>query len=106
MPSYRIHRLKDHLRQSFRFAPHTNGRASVKPRDYEAGDMVEATSPYAAFFALKDSGRPLEVGDVLEYPEGTLRIFKFVGFEDAEWVVSEIKQPEIKAYREAPLALQ
>ncbi len=35
MPSFRIHRLKDHLRQNFRSAPHLSGTASVKPRDYE-----------------------------------------------------------------------
>jgi hypothetical protein len=93
MPSYRIHRLKDHLRQQFRFAPHTNGKASIKPRDYEpeAVGSVEAASPYAAFFALKDTESPLEVGDLLECADGTLRIFKFVGFEEAEWVLPEVK---------------
>jgi len=96
MPSYRIHRLKDHLRQSFRFAPHVSGTASVKPRDYEPGDTVEAGSPYAAFFALRESGTPLEVGDLLEAVTtetntGMLRICKFVGIEDAQWVIPEIK---------------
>ena len=94
MPSYRIHRLKDHLRQHFRYAPHTSGKALVKPRDYEAGDAIEAPSPYAAFFALKDTQAPLELGDLLEYPEGTLRIFKFVGFEEAQWVLPEVKSGE------------
>ena len=47
MPSYKIHRLKDHLRQHFRHAPHVSGAASVKPRDYNPGDAVEAKSPYA-----------------------------------------------------------
>lgn len=103
MPTYRIHRLKDHLRQQVRFAPHVSGTALVKPRDYhpppEGGDQshsqtqdqVEAPSPYAAFFALRDSGTPLEVGDLLEAENGSLRIFKFVGFEDAQWVVPEPK---------------
>ena len=35
MPTYRIHRLKDHLRQQVRFAPHVSGTALVKPRDYQ-----------------------------------------------------------------------
>jgi hypothetical protein len=96
MLSYRIHRLKDHLRQSFRFAPHVSGMASVKPRDYEPGESVEASSPYAAFFDLKKSGAPLGAGDVLEAPTGELRIFKFVGFEEAQWVLPELKPEAVE----------
>ena len=99
MPTYRIHRLKDHLRQQVRFAPHVSGTALVKPRDYQPLPEeeesprfpVEAASPYAAFFALRDTGTPLEVGDLLEADDGSLRIFKFVGFEDAQWVLPEPK---------------
>jgi hypothetical protein len=92
MPSYRIHRLKDHLHQSFRSAPHVSGSANVKPRDYyEAGDSVEAASPYAAFFALKETASPLAPGDLLESESGALRIYKFVGFEEAQWVLPEAK---------------
>lgn len=87
MPAYRIHRLKDHLRQQFRSALHVSGPAHVKPRDYEPGDAVEAASPYSAYFALRDSATPLEVGDLLEVENGALRIFKFVGFEEAQWVL-------------------
>lgn len=109
MPCYRIHRLKDHLRAAFRSAPHVSGTAEVKPRDYTPGDRIEAASPYAAFFALRDHGersqekpdrgersqeKPdlesrLEVGDLLEAEDGSLRICKFVGFEEARWFVSE-----------------
>jgi hypothetical protein len=93
MPSFRIHRLKDHLRQNFRFAPHLSGTASVKPRDYETSEdaVVEASSPYAAFFALRDAPAPIQIGDVLECEDGSLRIFKFVGIEEAQWVLPEIK---------------
>jgi hypothetical protein len=91
MPSYRIHRLKEHLRQQFRSAPHVGGRAAVRPRDYTAEDVIEASSPYSAFFAMRQTGAPLEVGDLLETPDGSLRIFKFVGFEEAEWHVSEAR---------------
>jgi hypothetical protein len=93
MPSFRIHRLKDHLRQNFRFAPHLSGTASVKPRDYETAEdaLVEASSPYSAFFALRDAIQPIQVGDLLESEDGTLRIFKFVGIEDAQWVLPEVK---------------
>jgi hypothetical protein len=96
MSSYRIHRLKDHLHQSFRQAPHVSGSANVKPRDYQPGDSVEAASPYAAFFALKETAAPLAPGDLLESENGALRIFKFVGFEEAEWVLPEAK-PEVAA---------
>jgi hypothetical protein len=93
MPSYRIHRLKDHLRQSFRFAPHVSGTASIKPRDYGPDIAVEAASPYVAFFALRDAGTPLEVGDLLEAEDGSVRICKFVGFEEASWVLPESPPP-------------
>ena len=94
MPSYRIHRLKDHLHQSFRLAPHVSGTAHVKPRDYEPAEQVEtidAATPYAAFFALKDTEGPLLPGDLLEAENGALRIYKFVGFEEAQWVLPEVK---------------
>jgi hypothetical protein len=94
MPSYRIHRLKDHLHQSFRLAPHVSGTAHVKPRDYESGESiesVEAATPYAAYFALKGTEGPLLPGDLLEAENGALRIYKFVGFEEAQWVLPEVK---------------
>src|SRR5580704_906336 len=91
MPVYRIHHLKDHLRQSFRHAPHVCGAASVKPRDYAPGDSVEAKSPYAAYFDLRGSAKPIEPGDLLESETGELRIYKFVGFEEAQWVLPENK---------------
>jgi hypothetical protein len=91
MATYRIHRLKNHLRQQFRFGPHVSGTAVVKPRDYEPGVAVEAATPYAAYFALRDSQTPLEVGDLLESEDGKLTIFKFVGFEEAQWPAPEAK---------------
>ena len=96
MPSYRIHRLKDHLQQSFRLAPHVSGSANVKPRDYQPGNLIEASSPYAAFFALKETAEPLNPGDLLESEGGVLRIYKFVGFEEAQWALPEAK-PEAAA---------
>ena len=106
MPSFRIYRLKDHLRQNFRFAPHLSGVASVKPRDYETAEdaVIEASSPYAAFFALREAPEPIEVGDMLECEDGTLRIFKFVGVEEAQWVLPEVKPSEIPT--EAPDVVQ
>jgi len=100
MPSYRIHRLKDHLRQQFRFAPHMSGTATLKAKDYAPGDTIEASSPYAAFFQMKDAGTPLEVGDLLESESGGLRVFKYVGFEEAQWMVAEDKR-EAHAHADA-----
>ena len=99
MATFRVHRLKDHLRPHFRFAPHVSGTAIIKPRDYQPGPELEAATPYAAFFALRDSGSPLAVGDVVEC-EGKLYIFKFVGFEDACWVVHEVLNPEVVRFHE------
>ena len=87
MPAYRIHRLRESHRQQFRWAPHTSGATTVKRRDYEDGGVVEAVTPYAAWAALRESERPLDVGDVLELEDGALRIYKYVGFEEAAWFV-------------------
>jgi hypothetical protein len=105
MPSFRVHRLKDHLRQNFRFAPHLSGTASLKLRDYELVEdaVVEAPSPYAAFFMMREAPRPIQVGDVLESEDGSLRIFKFVGIEEAQWLVPEIR-PEPDTVRETATA--
>ncbi len=103
MATYQIHRLKAHLRQGFRFAPHVSGVTNAKQRDYEAKGTVEAASPYAAFFALKDSPEALELGDVLEH-EGQLRILKFVGFEEAQWVVVEAKGPVMAGMDSGPVS--
>jgi len=105
MQTYRIHRLREHLRNQVRFAPHVSGTATVKPRDYQppatGEDLVEAETPYAAFFALKDTATPLEVGDLLESAaDGSLRIFKFVGFEEAQWAL-----PEQKPVAAGPISL-
>ena len=97
MPGYRIHRLKDHLRHQFRYSPHVSGMAGVKPRDYEPGPSIEAPTPYSAYFALRGSEMPLEVGDLLESEDGILCIFKFVGFEEARWVLPEAKPEPIQA---------
>jgi len=97
MPSYRIHRLRDHLRQPFRFAPHVTGAAIVRPRDYEPGDTIEAPSPYTAYFNLRESAAPLEVGDLLEAESGALCICKFIGFEEAQWTLPEARPEAAQA---------
>jgi hypothetical protein len=88
---YRIFRLKDSVRQQFRWAPHTIGVTTVKPKDYEQIHAVEASGPYAVWMQLKDSESALQVGDILQSDSGELRIYKYVGFEEAQWQVPEVK---------------
>jgi hypothetical protein len=97
MTAYRIYRMKESARQQFRWAPHTIGISNVKPKDYDLIATVEASTPYAVWIQLKDSDEPLQVGDILEAESGELRIYKYVGFEEAQWVI-----PEMKSSTEAP----
>lgn len=94
MYSYRIHRLKENARQQFRWAPHTIGLSMARPKDYEPVFTVQAKSPYAAWLDLKDSPEALQPGDILESENGELRIYKYVGFEQAQWQLPEVK-PEL-----------
>ena len=91
MPTYRIHRMKENPRQQFRWQPHTSGVTNVKPRDYEDGDAVESVSAYGAWMALRDTEQALRVGDLLENEAGDLCIYKYVGFEEARWILPEVK---------------
>jgi len=81
--------MKDAPRQQFRWAPHVSGAASVKPKDYEPANEIEAESEYAAWALLRHAEQPLSVGDLLETPGGELRICKYVGFDSARWFVPE-----------------
>jgi len=89
MPVFLIHRMKDHPRQQFRWAPHVSGAADVKQKDYVLSGEVEADNEYAAWAVLRRSEEPLLVGDILELREGGLRICKYVGFEEARWYLPE-----------------
>lgn len=93
MPAYQIHCLKEAPRQQFRWAPHTSGVMVVKPKDYQKGAVLEAASPYAVWLALSDTEDSLQVGDLLELEGGELRIFKYIGFEEARWYVPEPAPP-------------
>jgi hypothetical protein len=93
MPLYRIFRMKDSPRQQFRWAPHVSGSANVRPKDYEEQGQVEALHEYDAWRALREQEKPLLVGDLLESEDKQLRICKYVGFEPAQWVLPEPKQP-------------
>ncbi len=96
MPTFKIHRLRETAFQQFRWAPHITGSSQVKPRDYSPAGSVEAPTAYAAWTALKDSNEPLRVGDLLEDEQGSLRICKYVGFDEAHWFVPEPK-PDTEA---------
>ena len=91
MMAYRIYRMKENVRQQFRWAPHTIGVTLVKPKDYELVNAVEASGVYAVWMQLKDSDAALQVGDILEVEGGELRIYKYVGFEEAQWIMPEVK---------------
>src|ERR1044071_2988258 len=97
MAVYRIHRMKESARQQCRWSRHTRGVTNVKPKDCEQTLTVDAATPYALWMQLKDSEDALQVGDILESESGSLRIYKYVGFEEAQWVV-----PEVKTAQELP----
>ena len=58
-------------------------------RQLVPGRVVEAASAYALWQELRLTEEALQLGDILELPGGQLRIFKYVGFEEAQWVVHE-----------------
>jgi hypothetical protein len=90
MPVYQVHRLKEAPRQQFRWAPHTSGVSVVKPKDYDRVSQKEASSPYALWIATRETEEALQPGDLLELAEtGELRIFKYIGFEEARWYTPE-----------------
>ena len=81
--------MKESARQQFRWAPHSGGITILKPRDFEQSGEVEAKNSYEAWSALRGAEGELQVGDVLESEAGELRICKYVGFEQARWLVPE-----------------
>jgi hypothetical protein len=88
--------MKETPREHFRWAAHTGGLASVKPKDYEPSEETDAPTPYALWKQLQISGNPLRPGDVLETlgedpVPGPLQITKYIGFEAAQWYVPEPK---------------
>ncbi len=91
MPVYRIFRMKENDRQRFRWQPHTSGTSLAKPKEYEEQGSIEAPNAYAAWATMKDSEEPLIVGDILLGPNDEMRILKYVGFEEAKWLIPEVK---------------
>ncbi len=91
MPAYRVFRLKDNLRQQFRWAPHVSGVTTAKPKDYDEAFTIEADSPYAMWNLTKDTDQKLMIGDILSTGDADLCILKYIGFEEARWFVPEQK---------------
>lgn len=96
MPRFKIYRIKHTPGESFRWAAHTGGAATVKSKDYDVGQEIEAASPYSAWKQLTAEGSALRPGDLLEETdlEGSpkkLHITKYIGFEPAQWYVPEPK---------------
>ena len=94
MPSFRIHRIRETMKEQFRWKAHTGGAGVVKPKDYEVGGEMDAATPYALWNRMKIEGKPLCPGDVLETVQndgtaGELQIFKYIGFEPAKWWIAE-----------------
>ena len=107
--------MKDAPRQQFRSAAHVSGAANVKPKDYEAAAEVQADNEYAAWALLRATDQPLSVGDLLEYvgqalspaadtpalmptlTPARMSICKYVGFEEARWIVPEPVQASLPA---------
>jgi hypothetical protein len=89
VPVYRLYRMKDSPRQNFRWAPHTIGPAQAKQKDYDLAGEHNAPSAYSLWQSLKPTEASLQVGDIIELPDGSLRIFKYVGFEEVEWLAAE-----------------
>ena len=83
--------MKEQARLSFRAAPHTSGESAVKLKDYLEAGSIEAVNTYEAWELLRATDRPLEVGDILESELGGIKICKYIGFDDAKWIIPELK---------------
>ena len=70
MPRYRIHRIRESMKEQFRWLAHTGGTATVKPKDYEVGGESEAATPYALWMSPKADGNALCHGDVYRNCKG------------------------------------
>ena len=99
---YRICRIKETPGEHFRWAAHTGGVATVKQRDYDQGEILEAVTPYALWKILAATESPLRPGDLVETLDenglaSSMQIAKYIGFEPAQWFVPEIKPDSITA---------
>ena len=97
-PRYRAYRMKENVRQQFRWAPHVSGATVAKRKDYAEDVYISAANEYEVWARMRETGNPLQVGDILETETGDLKICKYVGFEQASWWIPETKpEPEVTA---------
>jgi hypothetical protein len=92
MASFRIYRMRPHVKMNFRWAPHVAGLATVKQRDYLPDGEFQSSDEYALWAELRNTEQKLDVGDLVETiteAGGNLKICKFVGFEAAKWAETE-----------------
>lgn len=94
--------MKDSPRQAFRWAPHTIGATVVKSKDYDEGGEFEAASAYTLWQSLRLTDGSLQLGDIVQLPDGTLRVYKYVGFEEAQWLIADAKPGPIPAPAAVP----
>ena len=93
MPRYQVFYLRDTQVQKFRNAAPGEKPYHLRSKDYDEGETIEASTPYALWKKLQeDEGtteRPFGVGDVLESDESELLVLNFWGFDKAQWQVAE-----------------
>ncbi len=97
MPSYRILLLVEKQVEPFRTRTPRTGKASLKPRYYEEGGVIEAEHPYEAWKRLQGERaaaagitRELGVGDVLLPDDGRPLLLNYWGFDPADWSDVEV----------------
>ena len=93
--------MKEQARLSFRAAPHTSGETAVKLKDYLEAESIEAVNTYEAWELLRSTELPLQVGDILESELGGIKICKYIGFDDAKWILPEVKPAPEAVFAEA-----
>ena len=93
MPRYQVFYLRDTQAQRFRNAAPKEKPYSLRIKDYDEGETIEAPTPYALWKQLQEGEgareRPFGVGDVLESDESELLVLNFWGFDEAQWQDAE-----------------
>ncbi len=93
MPRYQVFYLRDTQVQKFRNAAPKEKPYSLRIKDYEEGETIEAPTPYALWKQFQEvegtRERPFAVGDVLESDESELLVLNFWGFDEAQWRAAE-----------------
>ena len=103
MPRYQVFYLRDTQVQKFRNAAPKEKPYSLQIKDYEEGETIEASTPYAVWKQLQEAEgtkeRPFAVGDVLQSDESEPLVLNFWGFDEAQWQATEgtVEEGELQA---------